>query len=76
MMDHSDCVMGSENRKEIEFLKRETHDIKRDIHEIKNDLLKRPSWAVSMMLTILSSATVGAFTFAFTAFKMLNGIGG
>ena len=30
-----------------------------DIKEIKDDLLRRPSWAISAIITILSSATVG-----------------
>lgn len=30
-----------------------------DIKEIKDDLLRRPSWSISAIITILSSATVG-----------------
>lgn len=30
-----------------------------DIKDIKDDLLRRPSWAISAIITILSSATVG-----------------
>lgn len=30
-----------------------------DIKEIKDDLLRRPSWAISAIITVLSSATVG-----------------
>ena len=34
-------------------------EIFEDIKEIKDDLLRRPSWAISALITILSSATVG-----------------
>lgn len=74
------CVMGIENKKEIDFIKREILSVKEDakdtridIKEIKECLLGRPSWAVTVIIAFLSSITIGSLTFALTAFKYVNG---
>ncbi len=41
-------------------------DTKKDIKEIKERLLGRPSWAVCIVITLLSSITFASLTFAFT----------
>lgn len=37
----------------------DVHEIRKDIASIRSDLAGRPSWPVSALITILSSACVG-----------------
>lgn len=41
-------------------------DIKTDIRDIKDNLLRRPSWAVSVVITVLSTICVGLIVFIAT----------
>lgn len=40
-------------------LREDVRGIKHDIREMRNDLAGRPSWAVSVIITILSSTVCG-----------------
>lgn len=68
------CVTGSENRIMIKALEESYLELRRDVRhgltdlrkevrmdvaEIKNKLLGRPTWAVTVIITILSTACVG-----------------
>jgi len=53
------CVKGTENEQRIVALERDVSEMKSDIKEIKDRLLGRPTWIVTVLITILSSACVG-----------------
>lgn len=38
-------------------------EVKKCVKDIKNGLTSRPSWAVSIIITLLSSVTVGSIAF-------------
>ena len=52
------CVMGSENRVMIHTLERGLFDVRGDIRDIKDSLLKRPTWAVTTIITFLCTLCV------------------
>ena len=66
-MGKEDCVQGAENKQKIIALENKMdNDIKPQIKElfdavtsIKDTLLQRPSWAVTVIITLLSSTCVG-----------------
>jgi len=60
------CVKGTENEQRIIALERDVSDMKTDIREIKDRLLGRPTWAVAVILTLLSSACVGLLVTVFS----------
>jgi len=47
------------NKQSIENLHDCYEEVKNDVKEIKDKLLKRPSWAVTVIITILSSVCIG-----------------
>ena len=53
------CVKGTENEQRIIALERDVSEMKSDIKEIKDRLLGRPTWIVTVLITLLSSACVG-----------------
>jgi len=68
-MGNDNCVLGVENKEKIVALENTINtDIKPQIKGlydtvtfIKDSLLQRPSWAVTILITVLSSACVGLF---------------
>ena len=66
------CVQGAQNEQRIIALERDIGEVKTDIHDMKEGLLCRPSWAVCMLITILSSVSVAALTFAFTVYTVVS----
>lgn len=66
-MANGDSTLSVENKQKIIALENSIHrDMKPQIKElfeavamIKDDLLKRPSWAVTIIITVLTSSCVG-----------------
>ena len=63
------CVKGTENEQRIIALERDVGEIKRDIKDMKEGLLKRPSWTITVIITLLTSLSMASLTFAFTVIK-------
>jgi len=64
------CVKGTENEQRIISLERDVGEIKKDIRDMKDGLLKRPSWAITVIITLLTSLSFASLTFAFTVLRM------
>lgn len=69
----ADCVQGASNEQRIIALERDIKEVKDNIKELKDDLVKRPSWAVTVIITVLSSATVASLVFALTTLSKSHG---
>lgn len=67
------CSVGVANEQRIIALERDMNDVKRAIGDLRDDLVKRPSWVVTTIITLLSSVAVGCLTFALTVIKMTHG---
>ncbi len=44
---------------QIDTLEKLYCDLKNDVKDIKENLLKRPSWSVTIIITLLSSVCIG-----------------
>jgi len=53
------CAWGTKNEQRIVALERDMGEVKQDIRDIKEDLLGRPTWAITVIITFLSSLSVG-----------------
>ena len=78
----SDCIWGAQNRERIKTLEKSQEETRisleksnaeiwKVITEIRDKLIGRPSWAVCIIITMLSSITVASITFAVTMAKMI-----
>lgn len=65
-MDTADCPLGVKHEAEIVALKESVSSILADVKEIKDKLLSRPSWMVTVVITLLSTLAFSALTFSFT----------
>jgi len=54
-----DCVLGATNKNEIFNLEKRVGAVEQAIIDIRDKLLGRPSWAVMVIITMLSSICVG-----------------
>ena len=72
-MAEVNCPKGIELDERIQTLEREMGEVRTDIKDIKETLLRRPSWAVAVIITLLSTAAFSALTFAFTVIRLLAG---
>jgi len=61
-----ECTKGTQNAEKIIALEKRAdindtdhHEFSKTIKEIRDHLLNRPSWAVTVILTILTSTCVG-----------------
>jgi hypothetical protein len=61
------CATGASNRERVTTLEREMCGVRLDIKEIKDTLLGRPTWAVTVIITILTALSCSSITFAITA---------
>lgn len=79
-MEHEKCSDVIENTTKIYNLdksftehklavEKSTDELWEVITEIRDKLLSRPSWAVTVIITILTSITVASITFASTLLK-------
>ena len=64
------CVKGTENEQRIIALERDMSELKEGVNDIKNGLLKRPSWSVTVIITILTAISCSSITFACTIIRM------
>ena len=67
------CPKGVELEERTMTLEREMKEVRQDIKDIKETLLKRPSWAVAIIITLLSTFAFSALTFSFTVIRMIAG---
>ncbi len=79
-MEHEKCSDVIENTTKISSLdkaftehklsvEKSTDELWEVITEIRDKLLSRPSWAVTVIITILTSITVSSITFASTLLR-------
>ena len=64
------CVKGTANEQRIVALERDMGEIKSGVKDMKDGLLRRPSWFVTVIITILSALTCSSITFALTVLKV------
>ena len=74
----ADCIQGIENREKIIALDKRITSMEdsmnvmaKDIKEIRERLLGRPSWAVCVIITLLSSLTVGSLAWCFAVLRLI-----
>lgn len=65
-MNLEDCPIGVRHEAEIIALKEATAFVAKDVKDIKERLLGRPSWTVTVIITLLSTLAFSALTFSFT----------
>lgn len=65
------CPKGIENEQRIIALERDMGEIKKDIREIKDKLLGRPTWAVTIIITLLSTLAFSSLAFALTVLRLI-----
>lgn len=65
------CVQGATNAERIKGLEKRAKVVEDAIAEIRDGLLRRPSWAVTIIITILSSLTFASLTFAFAVVRYI-----
>ena len=66
------CSYGKVNREKVsnlgktfdDFRKNDFHSLQATVENIRDNLLRRVPWAVTVVLTILTSLCVGLLTFA------------
>lgn len=70
-----DCAQGARLEERIKNLELSVPGrleiIEADIKSIRNSLLGRPSWFVTVIITLLSTLSVSSITFALTILKMV-----
>jgi len=64
------CVKGTKNEQRIVALERDMGELKDGVNEIKSGLLKRPSWAVAVVITVLTALTCSSLTFAIAVLRI------
>jgi len=64
------CVKGTANEQRIVALERDMGEIKSGVKDMKDSLLRRPSWFVTVIITILSALTCSSITFALTVLRV------
>jgi len=64
------CVKGTANEQRIVALERDMGEIKSGVKDMKDGLLRRPSWFVTVIITILSALTCSSITFALTVLRV------
>jgi len=64
------CVKGTKNEQRIVALERDMGEVKDGVNEIKGGLLKRPSWAVAVVITVLTALTCSSLTFAIAVLRI------
>ena len=69
--DGKDCMLGQEHEKKIVQLQKDIGEIKGDIKDIKTTLMGRPTWAVTVIITVLSAISVSSLTFALNTLHIL-----
>lgn len=53
------CVLGAKNEQRIISLEKRIGSVEKAVIDIRDRLLGRPSWAVMLIITMLSSISVG-----------------
>lgn len=61
MPGEEDCILGQLNKQRIGQIEHSLKDIHTDVKYIKDTLLKRPSWTVTIIMTVLLSL-IGTLT--------------
>ena len=65
------CTKGVKNEQRIVALERDMGEIKDAVSDMRDGLLSRPSWVITVIITILSGITMASLTFAFTILRMI-----
>jgi hypothetical protein len=73
--NYEDCPLGVKHESEICAMKLNIETLTKDIRDIKERLLSRPSWFVTVIITLLSTLAFSALTFAFTIVHELTRLG-
>jgi len=68
------CPKGVENEGRINALEDNMTELKKDVKEIKDRLLGRPTWIITVIITILTAVTCSSLTFAFTVIRAKVGM--
>jgi len=64
------CPTGVRLESEVTHHTAQINGIVSDIKEIKDSLIKRPTWAVCVIITILTALTCSSITWAVTVLKI------
>jgi len=64
------CVQGATNAEKVKGLEARMKKVEEAITDMRDGLLKRPSWSVTIVITILSSLTFASLTFSFTIIRI------
>ena len=67
--DQGDCPIGIRHEAEILVLKDNILVLTKDVREIRDKLLGRPSWSITIAISILSTIAFSSLTFAFTVMR-------
>lgn len=66
------CPLGVKHEAEIQALKEASSIVAKDVKDIKERLLARPSWVITVIISLLSTLAFSALTFSFTIVHALT----
>lgn len=68
-INFEECPLGVKHEAEISAMKCDIGTMAKDIKDMKERLLGRPSWVVTVIISLLSTLAFSALTFAFTIIR-------
>lgn len=64
------CAKGIKNEQRIIALERDIVEIKKAVKDMRDGLLSRPSWFITVVITLLTGLTMASLTFALTVLRL------